>query len=123
MLETALDNLADAGRLLVVGYISEYPHRNADGGRPAAEAATMAEKLFWSGDTVMRGKQTIRGNVWPKGDRQPILQAKEEVFRLHREGELTALVDARRFHGLDSIPDALEHMLSGTTVGKVVVEL
>lgn len=70
MLETALENLAEEGRLLVVGYISEYPHKNAESGRPAASAATIAEGLFWSGDTVMRGKQTIRGNVWPKGDRQ-----------------------------------------------------
>jgi NADPH-dependent curcumin reductase CurA len=31
--------------------------------------------------------------------------------------------DSRVFEGLESIPDAIEHMLSGTTVGKVVVRL
>ena len=30
MLETALENLAEEGTLLVVGYISEYPHDSAD---------------------------------------------------------------------------------------------
>jgi NADPH-dependent curcumin reductase CurA len=54
---------------------------------------------------------------------QSIVEAKEELFRLHREGGLTALVDSRKFNGLDSIPDAIEYMLSGTTIGKVVVEL
>lgn len=29
MLEIALDNLAEEGTLLVVGYISEYPHESS----------------------------------------------------------------------------------------------
>lgn len=31
--------------------------------------------------------------------------------------------DSRTFHGLESVADAVEHMLSGTTSGKVVVSL
>lgn len=31
--------------------------------------------------------------------------------------------DSQTFEGLESVVDAVEHMLSGSTVGKVVVQL
>ena len=31
--------------------------------------------------------------------------------------------DSRRFVGLEAVADAVEHMLSGTTTGKVVVQI
>ena len=41
MFKAALDNLAPNGRLLVVGYISQYPHEEGAAPNP------MAEELFW----------------------------------------------------------------------------
>ena len=39
-------------------------------------------------------------------------------------GELVALVDEKRsFEGLESVADAVEYMLSGQAVGKVVVRI
>eukprot|EP00241_Pyramimonas_parkeae_P018644 CAMPEP_0114288918 /NCGR_PEP_ID=MMETSP0059-20121206/7077_1 /TAXON_ID=36894 /ORGANISM="Pyramimonas parkeae, Strain CCMP726" /LENGTH=410 /DNA_ID=CAMNT_0001410117 /DNA_START=135 /DNA_END=1368 /DNA_ORIENTATION=+ len=121
MLEMALDNLAVEGTLLVVGYISEYPHESS---ARTKEGSTIAEGLFWSAETVQRGKQTIRGNVWPKDDRKSIVDCKRKVFQLFAEGKLKVLLDdSQTFEGLESIPDAIEHMLSGSTIGKVVVTL
>lgn len=66
VLDAALGSLAPAGRLLIVGYISEYPHNS----EPLPHAhGDLAERLFWSGEEELRGEQRIRGNVWPK-DRQ-----------------------------------------------------
>jgi len=46
------------------------------------------------------------------------------VLDLHASGELVALVDGKRsFDGLESVADAIEYMLSGEAVGKVVVRL
>ena len=40
-----------------------------------------------------------------------------------RNGSVRPLVDERKFCGLQSIPDAVEYMLSGQALGKVVVSL
>ena len=46
------------------------------------------------------------------------------MLDLHASGELVALVDEKRtFEGLESVPDAIEYMLSGEAIGKVVVRL
>ena len=37
--------------------------------------------------------------------------------------KLESLVDEVHFEGLESVPDAMDHMLSGATVGKVVVKM
>lgn len=61
--------------------------------------------------------------VWPS-DPKAIARCKRRVFQLHREGRLQAWVDrSAHFKGLDSIPDAVEHMLRGGHMGKVVVEI
>lgn len=46
------------------------------------------------------------------------------VLRVRMTRWAQAWVDeSRRFEGLESVADAVEHMLSGSTVGKVVVQL
>ncbi|KAK3241151.1 hypothetical protein CYMTET_49064 [Cymbomonas tetramitiformis] len=120
MLKAALDNLAEEGRLLLVGYISEYPHESASRGRGAP---TEAAQWFWKGESKVRGRQSIYGNVWPK-DRQRILKSKQKVFDLYAQGKLKAIVDNQEsFSSLDDVPRAVKHMLSGTTIGKVVVHM
>ena len=65
LLKTALAALAPTGRLLQVGYISEYPH-NPDAGAESAKHGVDTASLFWKSETVQRGEQTIYGNAWPK---------------------------------------------------------
>ena len=46
------------------------------------------------------------------------------MLDLHASGQLAALVDEKRtFAGLESVADAIEYMLSGEAVGKVVVRI
>jgi prostaglandin reductase 3 len=122
MLQTVLEHLKEDGRLLQVGYISEYPH-NPNRAEETASNELEASSLFWKSETVTRGKQTIYGNAWPK-DFGAVAGCKQRVLDLHASGELKALVDEKRsFEGLESVPDAIEYMLSGEAVGKVVVKM
>lgn len=122
MLQTALDHLKDDGRLLQVGYISEYPH-NPNRDSESASHDLDASSLFWKSETIRRGEQTIYGNAWPK-DFGAVAGCRQRVLDLHASGELRALVDRKRtFDGLESVADAIEYMLSGEAVGKVVVRI
>ena len=85
--KTILPFLKPAGRMLCVGYISQYPHTGqhqngtATGTRdpagPGANghcadedsllAATPPDhELMWQGRTVEHGQQIVYGSVWPK---------------------------------------------------------
>lgn len=121
MLKIALDCLGPEGRLLQIGYISEYPH-NPNGKEDSIPDIDVAE-LFWKSQTIQRGKQTIYGNAWPK-DYSLIAGCKNRVLDLFAEKQLESIVDnAPVFVGLESITDAINHMLSGKTIGKVVVKI
>ena len=138
----AFRSLAEGGRLLQVGYISEYPHNPHSGsgssgqqpdaapGPSSSSSSSSAEaplppspELFWGGLTVQRGSRTVYGSVWPK-DRAEMLRCKAEVFDLVQRGEMQAWVDdGRSFSGLEGVADAVDYMLSAAAVGKVVVKL
>lgn len=63
--DAVLDNLSKRGRMLVVGYISEYPHVKPDDGEAEGRRGLPpAQELFWQGKTVHIGDQTVYGNVW-----------------------------------------------------------
>ena len=46
-----------------------------------------------------------------------------QVFEQLGAESLKVLVDSEHFEGLENIADAVDHMLSGKTVGKVVVKI
>lgn len=122
MLQIALDNLAEDGRLLQIGYISEYPH-NSDAALESSKHELQAAELFWNKQTIQRGKQVIYGNAWPK-DFSTVASSKDRVLGLFAEGKITSIVDdTDEFVGLESVSNAIDHMLSGKTIGKVVVRI
>jgi NADPH-dependent curcumin reductase CurA len=121
MLQIALDQLAPEGRLLQVGYISEYPH-NPEANVETSKNDVDASELFWKSQTIQRGKQTIYGNAWPK-DYGTVAESKGRVLKLFAEKKLTSLIDDTEFSGLDSVSDAINHMLSGNSIGKVIVKV
>ena len=135
MFQTALEHLKPNGRLILVGYISEYPHnrqgvRSTGPGRyPSAEeessshAAYDLADIFWKQKTVQVAGtgQTISGKLYPSMEAAG--EAGERVQAWLEEGRLRAVVDAREFKGVDSVADAVEYMLSGAASGKVVVRM
>ena len=56
-------------------------------------------------------------------DPQQIKAAKQWLFEQYYAGKVKAWVDPKPFKGLDSVVDATNYMLSGNSIGKVVVAL
>lgn len=116
----------NTGRLLCVGYISEYPHtQKYASGRMTTikKALPPSDELFWGGKTVCdpRGKVAY-GNVWPS-EASLRQESLVELCSLYQQGIIMPLIDPVEFIGVESIPDAMDYMLSGQALGKVVVRL
>lgn len=56
-----------------------------------------------------------------QANREDLARFRQQLFDLHEQGKLQAWVDERRFHGVGQVSDAVEYMLSGQAIGKVVV--
>ncbi|KAK9867130.1 hypothetical protein WJX84_009160, partial [Apatococcus fuscideae] len=139
--KTILPFLKPDGCMLCVGYISQYPHTAqhqngaANGHSHAASKAAPGgasddgsllaamppdHELMWQGKTVEHGQQRVYGSVWPK-DRDLLQKLKQRLFDLYYSGKLEAWVDPAKFHGVGAVTDAMDFMLSGQALGKVVI--
>jgi len=138
------------GKQLQVGYISEYPHNHTnDTGTDPTRGQTRKEEeeegddddddddddhhhhllppspdLFWGGKTIHVHGKTIYGQVWP-ASRMDVLRARRTLFKLFEQGAIDVWIDDRSstFKGLQSVPDAIEYMLAGGSIGKVVAHI
>lgn len=104
-----LPQLAPHGRLIISGYASEVPRP-----QPVMQPRVSAS-LYWKAASV-RGFMNM---LFP--ERAP--DARRRLLKLLAQGKLQVFCEPDRFNGLDSIPDAVEFMLSGKNLGKVVVNL
>jgi NADPH:quinone reductase-like Zn-dependent oxidoreductase len=121
MLSAILPHLAPRARCMVIGYISGYPH--ATGTSPAPPQNDLTEGLFWGGGTLeIEGGRQLIGSVFP--DRGAMLAAKRQLWEDFDAGRIRAVVDSQRaFIGLASTVEAVDYMLSGKALGKVVVSM
>ena len=60
-------------------------------------------------------------SLWILQDRQLLQQLKQRLFELYYDGKLEAWVDPAQFKGVEAVTDAMEFMLSGQALGKVVI--
>ncbi|MFB2880509.1 zinc-binding dehydrogenase [Floridanema aerugineum] len=106
--DTCVDNLAVRGRLVIVGFISEYLNDFELVNQPR-----IYSKIFWKAASV-------RGFLMPHyaefGG-----EACDRLLNLYYSGKIKVTVDPTEFKGLESIPNAVEYLLSGKNCGKVVV--
>ncbi|KAF7226317.1 prostaglandin reductase 3-like isoform X1 [Nothobranchius furzeri] len=117
-LELAVNNLANKGRLIVIGFISGYQSAS---GIPPFRGATLPVKL-------LQKSASVRGFFLPHflGDYREALSSMMQMFA---KGELVCKVDCGetepegRFVGLESVFRAVDYMYAGKNVGKVVVEV
>jgi NADPH:quinone reductase-like Zn-dependent oxidoreductase len=125
----AVDALAPGGRLLAVGHISEYPNaaaRAAERSGQAASASSLpsAHEVFWGGRVVdLGGGRRLHGNVWAGADARAVARARRRVFDAAGAGTLRVLVDQPVWVGLEAAADAVERLMSGESVGKVVLQV
>ncbi|MBD2776173.1 zinc-binding dehydrogenase [Iningainema tapete] len=106
--DTCVDNLAIRGRLVVVGFVSEYGNNFAQ-----VTQSRIYQKLFWKAASV-------RGFLMPLY-KEYMVEARDRLFNLFYSNKLKVVVDPTEFLGLESIPAAVEYLLSGRNCGKVVV--
>ncbi len=106
--DTCVDHLAVRGRLVVVGFVSEYVKNIEQVTQPR-----IYHKLFWKAASV-------RGFLMPLY-KEYMVEARDRLLNLFYTDKLKVAVDSTPFHGIESIPAAVEYLLSGQNCGKVVV--
>jgi NADPH-dependent curcumin reductase CurA len=107
--DTLVDNLAPHGRLVVCGYTSDR--------LPTArvQAERIYTRLYWKAASV-RGFMNYRFAAFAD-------DARKRLIAMTLDGRITPLLDSNKFIGLDSVADAVELLLAGKNLGKVVVGL
>ena len=105
-----VDHLAQRGRLVISGHTSDFDRPDEDVPHPR-----IYRKLYWKSASV-RGFQNP---AFPEF----FDDACRRVLELYYAGALQVLVDPTPFVGLESVAEAVEHLLAGRNLGKVVVKL
>lgn len=106
--DTCVDNLAIRGRLVAIGFISEYAKNPEQVTQPR-----IYHQLFWKAASV-------RGFLMPHYA-EHMVEARDRLLDLFYTGKIRVAVDPTEFKGIESIPTAVEYLLSGKNCGKVVV--
>jgi NADPH-dependent curcumin reductase CurA len=106
--DTCLENIAIRGRLVVVGFISEYGKNLEEVTQPR-----IYHQLFWKAASV-------RGFLMPLYQ-EYAAEARDRLLHMFYSNQLKVAVDPTQFQGVESIPNAVEYLLSGKNCGKVVV--
>ncbi len=108
--DTFLDHLAMRGRLVISGHTSDFDKPIEHVLQPR-----LYRKLYWKSATV-RGFQN-------QAFAEFFDEAAQRILDLYYRGKLRPLVDSTPFAGLESVADAVEHLLAGRSAGKVVVKI
>ncbi|KAG0624469.1 hypothetical protein M758_3G250400 [Ceratodon purpureus] len=114
MFDTCMKALAVFGRMVVIGMISQYTEGEGGTWKPATYPG-LCEQLLWK-------SQTISGFFlvhYAKMYQEHI----GKLYNLYSSGKLKILIDPKKFVGVHSVADAVEHLHSGKSLGKVVVQL
>lgn len=107
--DTCVENLAIRGRLVVIGFISEYAKAPQ-----AISEPRIYHKLFWKAASV-------RGFLMPHYA-EYMSEARDRLLELFYSKKIRVAINPTPFYGIESIPNAVNYLLSGKNVGKVVVQ-
>lgn len=108
MFDVCVDNLAIHGRLVLIGYISEY--------LSTPEAVT-APRLYFK---LLGKSASVRSMFLPHYFKQ-VPEHLSRLLELYQSGSLRVAVDPTEFHGVESVADAVAYLHSGQSQGKVIV--
>ena len=109
--DTLISRLANHGRLVIAGHASDQGP-----GRPVEVMHQRAyAHLYWKSASVIG----FQNSHYPQ-EHRPALR---RLLSLYEQGKLKVAIDPNTFVSLDCVPDAVEHQMSGKSVGKVVVDL
>jgi NADPH-dependent curcumin reductase CurA len=105
-----LDNLAVHGRLVAAGAAQDL-----DGAPEIVTAPRVVHKLYYKAASIRGFMNGLLTERWPA--------ARVVLFDLYRSGALKVTFDETPFNGVTAVYDAVEHLLSGQSMGKVVVNI
>lgn len=105
-----LANLANHGRLVVGGAAADLE------GRPEiVTAPRIAHAIYYKGASVRGFMNGLLTQHWD--------EARTRLFELYAAGKIRVQFDSVPFHGVEGIFGAVERLLSGQSMGKVIVDL
>lgn len=105
-----LASMAPHGRLVVAGAAADL-----DGKPEIVTAPRIAHSIYYKGVSVRGFMNGLLTEHWPA--------ARAKLFDLHAAGRIAVTRDDRPMHGIESIHTAVEWLLSGQSMGKVMVNL
>ncbi|MCO5560901.1 hypothetical protein L7F22_014521 [Adiantum nelumboides] len=112
MFQTCLNALGLFGRLVIIGMVSQY--QNGESWERSVYHG-LCEKLLWKSQTLVGFFLNHHVNKWHS--------SVQRLYNLYNEGKLKVAVDPIAFKGLEAVADAVEHLHSGHSIGKVVVQI
>lgn len=110
LFDVCIEALARHGRLLSIGYVSEYQ----TGPEPVSR-----ERIYTS---LIPKSASVRGVFLPHF-REHFSTHTKKLMRLQQSGSLNVFVDDTTFVGIESVFDAVDYLQRGENVGKLVVRL
>ena len=108
--DALVEQLAPHGRLVVGGAAQDL-----DGQPEIVTGPRIVHKLYYKCASVRGFMNGLLTPHWPA--------ARAALFPLYEQGRLQVCFDAAELQGLARVPDAIDHLLSGRSMGKVVVQL
>lgn len=109
MFDTCVDHLAIRGRLVIIGYITEYLE---------TPEVVSGERIYYK---LLGKSASLRGMFLMHFIRQ-VPEHMTKLLELYNAGQLQPAVDPTVFQGVDAVVDAVEYLHSGKSSGKVVVK-
>ncbi|NBC36013.1 zinc-binding dehydrogenase [Novosphingobium sp. FSY-8] len=105
-----LANLANHGRLVVGGAAADL------NGKPEiVSAPRIANDIYYKGASVRGFMNGLLTAHWP--------EARARLFPMYQQGRIKVTFDSEHHTGLAGVYDAVERLLSGRSMGKVIVDI
>jgi NADPH-dependent curcumin reductase CurA len=105
-----LANLANHGRLVVGGAAADL-----EGKPEIVTSPRIAHAIYYKGASVRGFMNGLLTEHWA--------DARERLFALYAAGRITVHFDEPSFTGIEGVFDGVERLLSGQSMGKVMVDL
>ncbi|KAG5490574.1 hypothetical protein JKF63_00694 [Porcisia hertigi] len=110
----AVRNIAVHGRVVIIGLISSYKD-----GQTVPFSHPSGAPL----PKVLLGKSASLNGFFLPQFQSVMPKYMESLLQYVKDGKVKLFVDKKMFHGLSSIADAVDHLYSCTSYGKIVVEI
>lgn len=110
----AVRHIAVHGRIIIIGSISSYK---------SGEAVPFSHPSGSPLPTLLLVKSASLCGFFLPQFHHCIPQYTKELLSAMQAGQVQLFVDQKGFKGLESVADAVDHLYSGSSYGKVVVEI